>query len=163
MASIMTGIIMCGRTGAAFAAQLGSMKVTEEMDAFRGFGISPIDYLVLPRMIALILMIPLLCVFADFVGILGGLLVAMGIMDLGFTQYINHTIAAIRPINFLFGIFKGGCFGALVAASGCLRGMQCGTNSEAVGLAATSAVVTGITSIIIVDALFAVLANIMGI
>lgn len=162
MACIMTGIIMCGRTGAAFAAQLGTMKVNEEIDAFKTFGFSPVEFLVLPRMLALSLMMPLLCVFAVFVGILGGLLVLL-VMDVSFQEYFNETVKAMTLTHFFLGIFKGSVFGILIAATGCLRGIQCGTSAAAVGLATTSAVVTGITLIIASDAVFAVLCNVLNI
>ncbi|WOO42887.1 ABC transporter permease [Rubellicoccus peritrichatus] len=162
MGAMMAGIIMCGRTGAAFAAQLGSMKVSEEIDALQTLGLSPIEFLVLPRMLALILMMPLLVLFADFVGIIGGLVVSLAILDITFQQYVNQTIGAIDLTNFSTGIIKSTVFGVIVAVTGCLRGMQCGDSSASVGLAATSAVVTGITGIIVADAIFAVVFNILG-
>jgi phospholipid/cholesterol/gamma-HCH transport system permease protein len=163
MACIMTGIIMCGRTGAAFAAQLGTMKVNQEIEAFQTFGISPFEFLVLPRMLALILMMPLLCVFADLISIAGGFLVSTLMLDITPALYLHRTVAAISLIDFLLGVCKGGFFGVLVALTGCLRGMQCGTNAAAVGEATTSAVVTGITWIIASDGIFAVICNALNI
>jgi phospholipid/cholesterol/gamma-HCH transport system permease protein len=159
MACIMTGIIICGRTGAAVAAQLGTMKVNQEIEAFQTFGISPFEFLVLPRMLALILMMPLLCLFADLISIAGGFLVSTMMLDLSPVVYLDRTITSIRLSAFLLGIFKGGFFGVLVALTGCLRGMQCGTNAAAVGQATTSAVVTGIAWIIASDGIFAVICN----
>lgn len=159
MACIMTGIIICGRTGAAFAAQLGTMKVNQEIEAFQTFGISPFEFLVLPRMWALIWMMPLLCIFADLIAILGGFLVSTLMLDVAPQLYLERTVESIRLSAFLLGIFKGSFFGALVALTGCLRGMQCGTNAAAVGQATTSAVVTGITLIIASDGLFAVICS----
>jgi phospholipid/cholesterol/gamma-HCH transport system permease protein len=159
MGCIMTGIILCGRTGAAFAAQLGSMKVNEEIDAFRTFGIAPVEFLVLPRVLALVLMMPLLCVFADLIAIFGGYVVSVAMLDVTPALYIDRTIEAITLKSFLLGVFKGSFFGVLVALTGCLRGMQCGNNAAAVGQATTSAVVAGITSIIVADGVFAVLCN----
>jgi phospholipid/cholesterol/gamma-HCH transport system permease protein len=159
MACIMTGIIICGRTGAAFAAQLGTMKVNQEIEAFQTFGISPFEFLVLPRMVALILMMPLLCLFADLIAIAGGFLVSTIMLDLSPVVYLHRTIASIHLSAFLLGVFKGGFFGVLVALTGCLRGMQCGTNAAAVGEATTSAVVTGIAWIIASDGIFAVICN----
>ena len=156
---IMTGIILCGRTGAAFAAQLGTMKVSQEIEAFQTFGISPIEFLVLPRMLALIFMMPLLCVFADLIAVTGGFLVSTLTLGITPSLYLGRTVAAIRLPEFLLGISKGAFFGVLVALTGCLRGMQSGTNAAAVGRATTSAVVTGITWIIASDGLFAVLCN----
>ena len=159
MACIMTGIIICGRTGAAFAAQLGTMKVNQEIEAFQTFGISPFEFLVLPRMLALILMMPLLCIFADLIAIAGGFLVSTLMLDVSPVLYLDRTVEAIRLSAFLLGVFKGAFFGVLVALTGCLRGMQCGTNAAAVGQATTSAVVTGITCIIASDGLFAVICS----
>jgi len=159
MGCIMTGIILCGRTGAAFAAQLGTMKVNQEIEAFQTFGISPVEFLVLPRMLALILMMPLLCIFADVIAIGGGFLVSTLMLDVTPKLYLARTIATITLTSFLLGIFKGAFFGVVVALTGCLRGMQCGTNAAAVGQATTTAVVTGITTIVASDGLFAVLCS----
>ena len=145
--------------GAAFAAQLGTMKVNQELEAFQTFGINPVEFLVLPRMLALIVMVPLLCVFADVISILGGFLVSTMMLNITPALYIHRTLEAITLTSFLLGIFKGAYFGVVVALTGCLRGMQCGTNAAAVGLATTSAVVTGITVIIASDGLFAVICN----
>jgi len=163
MGAMMTAIIMAGRTGAAFAAQLGTMQVNEEIDALRTLGISPIDFLVLPRMIALVLMLPLLCLYANLMGILGGAMVGVGMLDLSVVQYFNETRDAIRLTDFMAGLFKSGVFGILIALSGCLRGMQCGRSSSAVGLAATSAVVTGIVAIVVADAVLTVIYDLLGI
>jgi phospholipid/cholesterol/gamma-HCH transport system permease protein len=159
MGCIMTGIILCGRTGAAFAAQLGTMKVNQEIEAFQTFGISPFEFLVLPRMLALILMMPLLCVFADLIAIGGGFLVSTLMLDIAPQVYLARTVASISLAGFLLGIFKGSFFGVIIALTGCLRGMQCGSNAAAVGLATTSAVVTGITWIIASDGIFAVICS----
>ena len=159
MGCIMTGIILCGRTGSAFAAQLGTMKVNQEIEAFQTFGISPFEFLVLPRMLALILMMPLLCIFADLIAIGGGFLVSILMLDVAPRVYLAHTVASISLASFLLGIFKGSFFGVIIALTGCLRGLQCGTNAAAVGLATTSAVVTGITWIIASDGIFAVLCS----
>jgi phospholipid/cholesterol/gamma-HCH transport system permease protein len=163
MGALMTGIILSGRTGAAFAAQLGTMKVNEEIDAFKTFGISPIEFLVLPRILALLLMMPLLVVFADAIALLGGYVVSVSMLDVTTVEYFNRSVDAITLSSFLLGIFKGGFFGLLVALTGCLRGIECGNNAAAVGQAATSAVVTGITWIIASDGVFAVLCNALNI
>jgi len=163
MGAVMTGVIMAGRTGAAFAAQLGTMKVTEEIDALTTMGISPIEFLVLPRMIALTLMMPLLCVYADLVGILGGAVVGVLMLDISPVEYMRETIDAIALKDFALGVLKSGIFGVLIALAGCLRGMQCGSSASAVGDAATSAVVTSIVFLIVTDGLFAVLCNLLGI
>ena len=163
MGAMMTAIIMAGRTGAAFAAQLGTMQVNEEIDAFRTLGISPMEFLVLPRMLALILMLPLLCLYADLMGILGGALIGVGMLDITPTQYFNETQNAIQLTDFIAGLIKSGVFGALVALAGCLRGMQCGRSASAVGEATTSAVVTAIVAIIVSDAALTVIYDILKI
>lgn len=162
MGAMMTGIIMCGRTGAAFAAQLGSMKVSEEISALRTLGIPPMEFLVLPRLIALFLMMPLLTIYANFIGMAGGWVVANS-MGITTTQYVMQLMKAMDLANFSTGIIKSVFFGGIVAVTGCLRGMQCGSSSAAVGLAATSAVVSGITLLIASDAIFAVIFQILGI
>jgi len=163
MGAIMTGIIMAGRTGAAFAAQLGTMQVNEEIDALKTMGISPMEFLVLPRMLALVLMMPLLCVYADLMGILGGLIVGVGMLDLSAVEYFNQTKASVTLNNFWIGLFHSTVFGVLVALAGCLRGLQCGRSASAVGDAATSAVVTGIVSIIVATAIITIICNVLGI
>jgi phospholipid/cholesterol/gamma-HCH transport system permease protein len=163
MGAIMTGIIMAGRTGAAFAAELGTMTVNEEIDALTTMGVSPMEFLVLPRMLALMLMMPLLCLYADLMGVLGGFIVGVGMLDLGVVEYYNQTTASVSLNNLWIGLFHSAVFGVLVALSGCLRGMQCGRSASAVGDAATSAVVTGIISIIVATAIITVLCNVLGI
>jgi phospholipid/cholesterol/gamma-HCH transport system permease protein len=163
MSAIMTGIIMAGRTGAAFAAQLGTMEVNEEIDALKTLGISPMEFLVLPRMIALVIMMPLLCIYADLMGVLGGLIVGVGMLDLGLTEYMNRTREALTLTIFGVGLFHSVVFGVLVALSGCLRGMQCQRSASAVGYAATSAVVTSIVSIIVATAIITFVCQVLGI
>ncbi len=162
MGAMMTAIIMAGRTGAAFAAQLGTMTVNEEIDALRTLGISPMEFLVLPRMLALIVMMPLLCLYADLVGMIGGLIVGVGMLDITFVEYFNQTVEAVGLNDIAMGVIKSAVFGVLVALSGCMRGMQSGRSASAVGVAATSAVVTAIVFIIVTDAVFAVVTNIIG-
>jgi len=163
MGALMAAIIMAGRTGAAFAAQLGAMKVNEEIDALTTMGIPPLDFLVLPRFLALCLMMPLLCIYADVLGIVGGFVVGTSMLDISFSQYWNQTVNAIGLLDCLPGLIMSVFFGALVATFGCLRGMQCAGSSSAVGDAATSAVVSGIVSIIVADAIFTVLFDVLGI
>jgi len=161
--ALMTGIIIAGRTGAAFAAQLGTMQVNEEIDAFRTLGISAIDFLVLPRILALVLMVPLLTLYAAFVGMTAGLLVSYFIFDIGFFEYYTETLRALEIKHFMVGLSKGGVYGAMVAYAGCLRGMHCGRSAEAVGEAATSAVVTGILLITIMASLMTIIFYRLGI
>ena len=163
MGAVMVGVIMAGRTGAAFAAQIGTMQVNEEIDALQTLGISPMEFLVLPRMLALILMMPLLCIYADLMGILGGFIVGVSMLDLSSAQYINQTINAMNLYHFFIGIIHALVFGVLVALAGCLRGIQCGRSASAVGQATTSAVVTSIVAIVIATAIITVVCNILGI
>ncbi len=163
MAALMTGIIMAGRTGAAFAAELGSMKITEEIDAFETFGISPVDHLVLPRVLGLFVMMPLLTVYAMFVGIVGGLLVSTLLLNLTATQFIGGLLTPVTLSDGLLGVFKGTVFGLVIGITGCMRGMQTGSDAGAVGRSATSAVVTGITLIIVANAIIDWLAAVVGV
>jgi phospholipid/cholesterol/gamma-HCH transport system permease protein len=163
MAAIMTGIIMAGRTGAAFAAQLGTMTVNQEIDALSTMGISPMEFLVLPRMLALVCMVPLLCVYADLVGILGGAVIGIGMLNLGTEQYYQQTVSSLTLTHVVVGLIKGGIFGVLVALAGCMRGMQSGRSASAVGAAATSAVVTAIVWIIVCDAVATVICDVLGV
>ncbi len=163
MGAMMTAIIMSGRTGAAFAAKLGTMKVTQEIDALTTMGISPLEFLVLPRVLALILMMPLLCVFADLIGVLGGMFVGVSMLDLSAATYLRETISTLTLVNLFGGLIKATFYGALIAIAGCLRGFQCGNSSSAVGDAATEAVVMSIVMVVIACGLFAVVFNFLGI
>src|SRR5580698_2447048 len=163
MGAMMTAIIMAGRTGAAFAAQLGSMKVTQEIDALSTMGISPIEFLVVPRMIALILMMPLLCLYSDFVGILGGATVGVTVLGLSFSTYWHETLHAITLSALSGGLIKSAVYGVLIALAGCYNGFECGSSSLAVGRATTAAVVSSIVMIVVACGMFAVLFNILGI
>jgi phospholipid/cholesterol/gamma-HCH transport system permease protein len=153
---------MAGRTGAAYAAQLGTMQVNEEIDALETLAIPPMEFLVLPRMLALTLMMPLLVLYADLLGILGGALVA-GLYNINLTVYLNRVVEALNLYHLFIGLFMGFVFGVLVSLSGCLRGMQCGRSASEVGDAATSAVVTGIVAIIVATAIITIICNILGI
>ncbi len=163
MGAMMTAIIMAGRTGSAYAAQLGTMQVNEEIDALRTMGISPMDFLVLPRTLALILMLPLLCLWSDALGILGGLLVGVSILDITLLEYLQQTKEAITLTDIATGLIKSLIFAVVVSLSGCLRGLQSGRNSAAVGNATTSAMVTAILLIVIWDALTTIIFNRLGI
>jgi phospholipid/cholesterol/gamma-HCH transport system permease protein len=159
MGAIMTGIIMAGRTGAAFAAQLGTMQVNEEIDALETLGLSPVEFLVLPRMLALMLMMPLLCIYSDLMGIVGGMIVGVGMLDLGVLEYMYETKAALNTTHLFVGLFHSFVFGILVAVSGCLRERS----ATAVGYAATAAVVTGIVSIVVATAIITLSCQVLGI
>lgn len=163
MGAIMAGIIMSGRTGASFAAQIGTMQVNEEIDALRTSGIPPVDFLVLPRVIGLALMMPLLTLYADLMGMLGGLMVSLAGFNMTFTEYFGETKKALTLVNIGIGVFSALVFGVLIGLAGCLRGMQCGRSASAVGNATTSAVVTSIVSIIIATAVITIVCDVLGI
>ena len=162
MGALMTGILMAGRTGAAFAARLGTMQVNEEIDALRTLGFSPMEFLVLPRVLALVLMMPLLTIYADLLGILGGAAVGIGMLDLSPAQYYHQTVNAIDARAILAGLVKSAVFGVLVAFSGCLQGIRCGRSASAVGVATTAAVVNAIVYIVVADALLSVIYVVTG-
>ncbi len=163
MGALMTGIIMAGRSGAAFAAQLGTMQVNEEIDAFRTLGIDPIDFLVLPRMLALIVMMPLLTLYSDLLGLLAGLLVAVSAFDISVFEYYQQTVRSLHLHHVLVGLSKGTVYGILIAFAGCLRGIQCGRSAQAVGQATTSAVVTSIVLIVIAASVMTIIYQRLGI
>jgi phospholipid/cholesterol/gamma-HCH transport system permease protein len=163
MSALMTGIIMAGRSGAAFAAEIGSMNSNQELDALQTTGISPMEFLVLPRVWALVVMMPLLVLYANLVGILGGLVVGLGMLDLSWTAYWQQTVGAVSMTHLVSGLIKGLVYGLLVAVAGCMRGMQAGRSALAVGGAATSAVVTGIVWIIAACGIFQFLSFLLGI
>ena len=162
MGVVMTAIIMSGRTGAAFAAHIGSMKANEEIDALRTFGFDPFDFLVLPRILALVLMMPLLTVYADIVGILGGMLVG-GFAGIPPVLYWTETVASLTMTTASLGVMKSVFFGAVIAISGCMQGMQAGNSSAAVGEATTRAVVTAITAVVVLDSAFAAIFTLLDI
>jgi phospholipid/cholesterol/gamma-HCH transport system permease protein len=163
MGAIMTAVIMSGRTGASFAAQIGTMQTNEEIDALQTLGISPIDYLVLPRIIALALMMPLLCLYADLMGLAGGFLVGTLVLDIDFMEYYTQTVTAVRMNDLLVGLFMSAVFGILIGAIGCLRGLQCQRSASAVGEVTTSAVVSSIVAIQVATAVITVITAILGI
>lgn len=155
---LMTAIVLAGRTGAAFAAQIGTQKVNEELNAIATFGLDPIEFLVLPRVLAAILVVPLLAALADLVGIFGGALV-MTTFDVGFLQFYSQLLGAVSAGDLILGIVKAAVFGLTIATVGCYRGLQTGAGAASVGLSATSAVVTSIVLVVVIDGLFAVLTS----
>jgi phospholipid/cholesterol/gamma-HCH transport system permease protein len=148
MAALITGIVLSGRSGGAFAAQIATMKVTQEIDALRTLGISPVEFLVVPRVLALTAMMPFLTLFADASGILGGAVVGTTMLHQPFSGYLRQTSLALTTGDLVGGLVKGATYGLLVALAGTLRGMQAERSAERVGEAATRAVVTGIVAII---------------
>ena len=163
MAAMMTAVIMAGRTAAAYAAELGTMRVNEEIDALSTMDVDPMDYLVLPRLLALVIMMPLLTLYANFLGILGGMVVGVTMLDLGALAYYLQTLEAVGLNDFLVGLGKSVVFGVLVSLIGCMRGIQAGNSARAVGEAATRAVVTCIVAIVVADATITVLLTMVDI
>jgi phospholipid/cholesterol/gamma-HCH transport system permease protein len=161
LGALMTGIVMAGRTGASFAAVLGTMRVNEEVDALETMGLRPAEFLVLPRVLATALMMPALVAYADLMGLLGGLFVGTTLLDVGTAQYVQQTRAALALRHVWIGLAKGVVFGMVVAATGCYYGIRCGRSAAAVGEATTRAVVMGIVLVVVVDAVFTVLLHLL--
>ena len=163
MAPIMTAIIMAGRTGAAYAAQIGTMKVNEEVDALTTLGMHPVDFLVTPRVLSLITMMPLLTMYASVMGILGGTSVAMTMLEVSLVQYLSQTVNSVGLNSLLGGLFKSVVYGSLVAIAGCQQGMACGNSAMAVGQSTTKAVVMGIVLIVVSASILTVIYINLGI
>ena len=161
LGALMTGIVMAGRTGASFAAVLGTMRVNEEVDALETMGLRPVEFLVLPRILATALMMPALVAYADLMGLLGGLFVGTTVLDLGTRQYVQQTQASLALRHVWIGLGKSVVFGVVVAATGCYYGIRCGRSAAAVGEATTRAVVMGIVLVVVVDAVFTVLLHLL--
>jgi phospholipid/cholesterol/gamma-HCH transport system permease protein len=163
MGALMVAIVMAGRTGASFAAELGSMKLREEIDSLRTFGIPAMDFLVLPRTLALFFMTPLLTLYADVVGILGGLTVGTQVMDFSSLHYFEQTQSALTNMWEVYsGLIKSLAFGLIIGLVGCYKGMFTGNNSTSLGKSVTSSVVISITLIVICDACFEIFFSFMG-
>jgi phospholipid/cholesterol/gamma-HCH transport system permease protein len=162
MAALMSAIVMAGRSGASYAAQLGTMQVNQEVDALTTLGIPPLEYLVVPRVVALMIMMPLLTVYADIIGMLGGAAVGVGILHLSPIGYYNQTMGAVSLEQFLGGLFKAGTYGTLIGLAGCFEGIRAERSSAGVGRAATTAVVNGIVLVISACGLYAVLFYYLG-
>jgi len=163
MGAVMTGVIMSGRTGASFAAELGIMQANEEIDALKTLGVSPVEFLVMPRVLALVLMMPLLTLYANLMGIAGGFIIGVGMLDLNYVEYYNHTINSVKLSNLSIGLIHGFVFGIVIALSGCYKGMRCQRSSQGVGEATTSAVVTAITAIVIATAIITYVCQVIGV
>ncbi len=162
MGVMMTAIIMSGRTGAAFAAHIGSMNANQEIDALKTFGFNPFDFLVLPRFFALVLMMPILTIYSNVIGILGGMLVGAGV-GIPPQLFLTEMLSIVDLTQGSLGVIKSVFFGAAIAMAGCFHGMRSGSSSAAVGEATTRAVVASITAIIILDSAFAIIFTILDI
>jgi phospholipid/cholesterol/gamma-HCH transport system permease protein len=162
MGPMMAAIVLAGRTGAAFAATLATMKANEEIDALETLGVAPVDFLVMPRLTALFIMMPLLAVYSNFLGILGGMVISWSILDIPTSLYWSETKSIVDLSDLSTGLIKAATFGLIIGLSGCLRGLRSDRSAAGVGRAATSAVVTGILLIIVTDAIYAVIFNALG-
>ena len=163
MGAIMVGIIMAGRTGSAYAATIGTMQVNEELDALQTMGLSRIDFLVLPRLLAMLVAMPILTMLADFMGMLGGGFVGIFLMNLPYNEYWKYAWNAFNLNNFLVGVFHGLCFGFIIAICGCLSGLKCGRNADSVGVATTQSVVRAVVWMIVVTGIITVICQELGI
>lgn len=162
MGPMMAAVIMAGRTGASYAAALGTMKVNQEIDAFKTMAISPFEFLVFPRLIALLFMMPLLTLYADFIGMIGGATVSNIGLNISTTKYILQTQSALSIDDFVVSLVKGTAFGVIVAMFGCFRGLRAGYDASEVGNAATTAVVSSLVCLVISDALFSIIFGQLG-
>jgi len=158
----MTAIVLAGRTGAAFAATIANMKANEEIDALETLGLKPVEFLALPRLIAVALMMPLLALYSNILGILGGMIVAMGILKIPPAAYWVELQTAVDLSDVGSGLIKAATFGLIVGLAGCLRGLEADRSSAGVGNAATKAVVMSILLTIVADSIYAVIFNIVG-
>jgi phospholipid/cholesterol/gamma-HCH transport system permease protein len=160
-APLMTAIIVAGRSGSAYAAQIGTMQVTEEIDAMRTLGIEPQEMLVLPKLLALAIALPLLTVFADVLGVLGGMLMARTQLDVSFTQFLDRLGKAVSVTSYLTGIGKAPVFATIIVVVGCFQGFRTQGSAESVGRQTTRSVVHSIFLVIVADALFSVAFNVL--
>ena len=163
MGAIMVGIIMAGRTGSAYAATIGTMQVNEELDALETMGLSKVDFLVLPRLLALVLAMPILTMLADFMGMIGGAFVGVFLLDLPYQEYWKYAINAFNLKNFMVGIFHGFCFGFIISMCGCYCGLTCGRNADSVGVATTRSVVNAVVWMIVITGIITVICQEIGV
>lgn len=163
MGAIMVGIIMAGRTGASYAATIGTMQVNEEVDALKTLGFNVSDFLILPRLLSLVLVMPFLTMLADIMGIVGGGVVAIFMLDIAPQQYMQFSIEAFGLNNFLVGLFHGFVYGIIISACGCYYGINCGRNADSVGLATTKAVVSSIVIMIVATGIITWICQAVGI
>jgi phospholipid/cholesterol/gamma-HCH transport system permease protein len=161
-APLMTAIIVAGRSGSAYAAQIGTMQVTEEIDAMRTLGIAPLDLLVVPKFLALLIALPLLTVYADAVGVLGGMIMARTELGVGFPEFLARFANAVQPSNYLIGLGKAPVFAAIIVLVGCFQGFRTHGGADSVGRQTTRSVVQSIFLVIVADALFSILFSILG-
>lgn len=160
-APLITAIIIAGRSGSAYAAQIGTMAVTEEIDAMRTIGIAPMELLVLPKIIALVIVLPLLTVFADVLGVFGGMLMARAQLDVGFGEFLDRLSKAVSITSYIVGIGKAPVFAAIIAVVGCFQGFRTHGGADSVGRQTTRSVVQSIFLVIVADALFSIAFSVL--
>lgn len=161
-APLMTAIIIAGRSGSAYAAQIGTMSVTQEVDAMRTIGIAPLEMLVLPKFLALLIALPLLTVFADLLGVLGGMVMARSQLGVGFAEFLARFAKAVSVTSYLVGIGKAPVFAAIIVLVGCFQGFRTRGGADSVGRHTTQAVVQAIFLVIVADGLFSVAFSVLG-
>lgn len=163
MGAMMTAILMSGRTGASFAAELGLMQTNEEIDALKTLGVAPVEFLVIPRILALVIMMPLLTLYANLMGILGGFIIGVSLLGLNPVEYWQHTRSSVTLNHLWIGLIHSFVFGVIIAVAGCYRGMRCQRSAAAVGEATTSAVVSAVISIVIATAIITFVCQVLGV
>jgi phospholipid/cholesterol/gamma-HCH transport system permease protein len=139
------------------------MQANDEIDALKTLGVSPVEFLVIPRVLALVIMMPVLTIYADFMGVLGGFVISAGMLHLNGIEYLNHTQTAVKLSYVWVGLIHSLVFGVIISVSGCLQGIKCERNAAGVGIATTSAVVTGITGIVVATAIITFICQILGV
>ena len=154
---LMTAILVAGRSGSAFAAEIGTMMVNEEVDALQTMGFDPVRFLAVPKILATIIVVPILTVYTDFFGILGGMIIGVTSLDLTMKTYITQSMKTIKVFDIVTSLIKSGVFAALIAAIGCQKGFQVRSGAQDVGKFTTSAVVTAIFMIVVADSIFAIM------
>ena len=162
-APLITAIIVAGRSGSAYAAQIGTMKVTEEIDAMRTLGIAPLEMLVLPKLLALVIALPLLTVFADLLGVVGGMLMARAQLDVGYVEFLDRFIKAIVMTTYTVGIGKAPVFAVIIVMVGCFQGFRTKGGADSVGRQTTRSVVQSIFLVIVADSLFSIVFSALDI
>ena len=156
-APLVTAIIIAGRSGSAYAAQIGTMAVTEEIDAMRTVGISPVEMLVLPKVIALAIVMPLLTVYADAIGVFGGMIMSRSQLGVGYEEFLGRFVKAVSITDYMIGVCKAPVFAAIIAVVGCYQGFRTRGGPDSVGRQTTRSVVQSIFLVIVADALFSIL------
>jgi len=160
---LLTAILIAGRSGSAFTAQIGTMKVNQEIDALQTIGLDPVEVLVVPRILALMIMLPILVFYADLMGLLGGMVMAITVLDISLTTFLKQLQSGVNLTTFIIGMVKAPVFAFLIALVGCFEGFNVSGSAESVGQKTTASVVEGIFLVIVFDAAFSILFSVLGI